>query len=762
MTTTTVLVERAPDGRLWRVGWTRGGRLHGPVWLARGAQGFPECAPEISAALVTYAGGLPQGARFFDAAEVERARAGTPLRHHDLDALFTPGDEDRFVADGRYGRLLDALAQEDCFLDPPRHDPYAFMDGGAHDEALFGEAVPPWLGRWRAARGAHPRRALVGLQPREGVITPAFDPYVGVVGLETALGGAVIGSFLSEEGHTPVAEAQLVALRSSGVVLALGVDAPWRPLGAASLGALACAAGALTAFAARRVSLPTLRALAARLKDKVDLSPRLPLLAEAPEALGSSPHLRLCGPLPLSGAALARVEWLRALAFWRGDDDEGDHDDPFGATPLPLPIAEPEDDDDPPNLLYAMARSYLIGDDVALARWVRRAQASKAGLLHEAARRVERQLQGADQPVYGDQARLGGLRDARAARRWMSEAWRRQGQAVAEAPAAPEVTTPEALADLAWPLALEPSSLRLLRAARLPQFPDLDALMTELEALEPWAWTLDLGLKLREADARALAPFIASRCLEGSDSAAQLLCLAALTDWIRAEPRWGAVARVIAANPRMGHGRWAWLALAGGPEDAPALVARVRELIQARGRSDSALGFEQGVALDALRVLDPPSVLTLSREALASPKLYPAERAELQQRLARMGDAEAADALVDYPPPLDNTAMIWPYAAAMVAAAPLLRPERRDRLRERLGAPTRPQAQLAARLIRRALGDDDATLDDDLAALVRRSDGFIAEALPLWAACGALSPAVRAAARAHGHAGVRLAAMDLG
>jgi hypothetical protein len=118
---------------------------------------------------------------------------------------------------------------------------------------------------------------------------------VGVVGLETTLHGALIGAFLTEEGHTPVAEVMLIALRASGVVVALGVDGPWRPLGAASLGALACAAGALTAFAARRLSLPTLRALAARLKPQVDLAPRLPLLAEAPEALGQSPHLRLGG-----------------------------------------------------------------------------------------------------------------------------------------------------------------------------------------------------------------------------------------------------------------------------------------------------------------------------------------------------------------------------------------------------------------------------------------------------------------------------------
>jgi hypothetical protein len=127
---------------------------------------------------------------------------------------------------------------------------------------------------------------------------------------------------------------------------------------------------------------------------------------------------------------------------------------------------------------------------------------------------------------------------------------------------------------LAWPLVMEPARLRLLRAGRLPQFPQLDALLTELEALEPWAWTLDLGLKLRAAkDARALAPFIASRCLDGSDSAAQLLSLGALTDWIRAEPRWGPVARAIATEPPHGASqRWRWLGLGrSGPEDVPAL-----------------------------------------------------------------------------------------------------------------------------------------------------------------------------------------------
>jgi hypothetical protein len=762
--TTTVLVERGFDGQLRRVGRLKGDRPHGPMWVARGADGFLDCAPEISAALITYDYGLPQGARFFDAAEVERSRAGTPLRHFDLDALFTQGQEDRFVADGRYERLLDALAQEDCFLDPPRRDPYGYFDGGEQDEALFGEAVPAWLGRWRAAGRRHPQRSLVGLQPYRGVITPNFDPFVGVVGLETTLHGALIGAFLTEEGHTPVAEVQLIALRASGVVVALGVDGPWRPLGAASLGALACAAGALTAFAARRLSLPTLRALAARLKPKVDLAPRLPLLAEAPEALGKSPHLRLGGALPLGGEVLARVEWLRAFNFWRPDDEDSDAAEaPFGATPLPAPLAEPGDGDDVPNLLYALARSYLIGDDVALVGWLGRARAHKAALLHEAAERIQRQLQGLDQPVYGDQARLGGLRDARAARRLMSEAWRARGAPVAEAPALPEVTSPDELAALAWPLVMEPARLRLLRAGRLPQFPLLDALLTELEALEPWAWTLDLGLKLREAkDARALAPYIASRCLDGSDSAAQLLSLGALSDWIREEPRWGPVARAIATNPRMGPQRWRWLALAGGPEDVPLLTERARALIQARAASDSALGFEQATVLDALLVLHPPSVGTLSREALQHPKLFPAERAELMQRLVLLGDAEAANALVAYPPPLDRVLMIWPYATAMVSAAPMLRPERREMLRAQLGEPSRPAGKLAARLIRRALGDEDPGLEADLAELVRASDGQIAEVLPLWARCGALSPQVLAAASTHTNAGVRLAALQLG
>ena len=764
--TKNVLVERAPDGQIRRVGRLRGDRPQGPVWVARGADGFPKdtpgCAPEITAALITYDYGLDQGARYFDAAGGERSRAGTLLRHFDLDALFTQGQEDQFVADGRYQRLLDALAVEDCFLDPPRRDAYGYFDGGAHDEALFGEATPGWLGRWRAANERHPQRSLVGLQPYRGVITPSVDPFVGVVGLETTLRGALIGAFLSEEGHTPVAEVQLIALRERGVVIALGVDGPWRPLGAASLGALACAAGALTAFAARRVSLPTLRALAARLRPQVDLAPRLPLLADAPETLGPSPHLTLRGPLPFDGEGLARVEWLRALNFWRPDDEDTDAADaPFGAVPLPLPIAAPGDGDDVPNVLYALARSYLIGDDVALAGWLGRARASGAGLLHEAARRVEHQLQSADQPVYGDQARLGGLRDARAARRWMSAAWRAQGQGVAEAPDLPEVTSPEALAELAWPLVFEPARLRLLRAGRLPQFTALDALLTELEALEPYAWTLDLGLKLREAKAQALAPFIASRCLDGSDSAAQLLCLAALPDWIRDEPRWGPVARAIAVNPRMGPQRWQWLGLAGGPEDVAALTERVRALIQARAASDSALGFEQPTALDALMTLDAQRVVTLSREALQNPKLYPAERAELMQRLVRLGDAEAANALVAYPPPLNNVSMIWPYATAMVLAAPMLRPERKEMLRAQLGEPTRPAGQLAARLIRRALGDDDPSLDDDLAELVRSSDGFIAEALPLWASCGALGPAALKAAQEHKHAGVRLALVNL-
>ncbi|MBK9368353.1 MAG: hypothetical protein IPN01_18935 [Deltaproteobacteria bacterium] len=758
--TKTVLVERALDGQIRRVGRLKGDRPQGPMWVARGADGFPECAPEIAAALITYDYGLPQGARFFDAAGVERSRAGTPLRHFDLDALFTQGQEDQFVADGRYQRLLDALAVEDCFLDPPRRDPYGYFGGGEHDEALFGEAVPKWLGQWRAASLKHPQRSLVGLQPTRGVITPTLDPLVGVVGLETTLHGAVIGAFLSEEGHTPVAQAQLVALRASGVVIAAPVDAPWRPLGAASLGALACAAGALTAFAARRVSLPTLRALAARLKPQVDLAPRLPLLSDAPETLGPSPHLSLNGAVPIEGEALARVEWLRALNFWRPDDEDTDAAEaPFGATPLPLPIAEPGDGDDVPNVLYALARSYLIADDVALARWLGRARASGAKLLHEAARRVEHQLQSLDQPVYGDQARLGGLRDARAARRWMSEVWRGRGEPVAEAPALPEVQSPEALAELAWPLVFEPARLRLLRAGRLPQFPQLHALLTELEALEPWAWTLDLGLKMRAADARALAPFIASRCFDGSDSAAQLLSLGALTDWIRAEPRWGPVARAIAADPRMGFQRWRWLGLAGGPEDVPALTERVRALIQARAASDSALGFEQPTLLDALLILHPPSVVTLSREALQNPKLYPAERAELMQRLIRLGDAEAANALVAFPPPLNNVSMIWPYATAMVLAAPMLRPERKEMLRAQLGEPTRPAGRLAARLIRRALGDDDPSLDDELAELVRKSDGFIAEALPLWASCGALGPAALAAAQEHNNAAVRLAVL---
>ena len=122
--TKTVLVERAPDGQIRRVGRLKGDRPQGPMWVARGADGFPECAPEIGAALITYDYGLPQGARFFDAAGAERSRAGTLLRHFDPAALFTQGHEDNFVADGRYQRLLDALAVEDCFLDPPRRDPH--------------------------------------------------------------------------------------------------------------------------------------------------------------------------------------------------------------------------------------------------------------------------------------------------------------------------------------------------------------------------------------------------------------------------------------------------------------------------------------------------------------------------------------------------------------------------------------------------------------------------------------------------------------
>ena len=57
------------------------------------------------------------------------------------------------------------------------------------------------------------------------------------------------------------------------------------------------------------------------------------------------------------------------------------------------------------------------------------------------------------------------------------------------------------------------------------------------------------------------------------------------------------------------------------------------------------------------------------------------------------------------------------------------------------------------------MGDDDPSLDDELAALVRSSDGFIAEALPLWASCGALSPEVLAAAQEHNNAAVRLAVL---
>jgi hypothetical protein len=96
----------------------------------------------------------------------------------------------------------------------------------------------------------------------------------------------------------------------------------------------------------------------------------------------------------------------------------------------------------------------------------------------------------------------------------------------------------------------------------------------------------------------------------------------------------------------------------------------------------------------------------------------------------------------------------------MLLAVPMLRPERKEMLRAQLGEPTRLAGQLAARLLRRALGDDDPGLDDALAALVRGSDGFIAEALPLWASCGALSPAVLRAAQTHTNAGVRLAALQ--
>lgn len=744
------VVERAEDGAIQRIGRRRDGRLDGPVWMARGAPEFPACAEVVTAAIVAYSRGLCQGVRFFDRDEVETTRAGFALSDHDLDPLLDAGAVDSFVADGRARRFFDGLAREDAFLGPvPRT--WGFPSPG-DDRALFGRPPPAWLQAWRETLAAHPQRSLVGLHPLGGISNDLNDPFGARSVLESALDGALVGQLLLDGvGTTPDEVADLIALRRSGAVLAISTKEPWRPLGWASLGAVVYAAAALTGFEARRVSLQALRRAALALADQVGIEACLPFLAENPEAIPGR-TLLLRGASPLSPEEEARVAWLRHLG-WASDEDAP------RLPPLPPRQPIPSPPETSGDVLFGLARGYLVSDDEGLAEALQQARRSDAGLLHRAAARIQVHVRGGAAP-YGDAARLGGLRDPRGARAALTAQWR-QGQAPSPVVGQP-FATPDAVCDRAWALLDDAARLQQLRREALPRFPALDALLAEIEALPMFSLTAEHALKLREADARALLPFLLALAQDGEYAAAQALCRDELGPWVRAEPRLRPLARAMARDPNMGAQRYRWLTLVGDPDDVAWLCEQARGLAAERVRRREVIGFAWWEVLSALASLDPGAAATLLGEALALPELFPAERLELAQLLVLLGDARALPALLAAEPPLDWSGMVWPYAAAMLRAAPLLSAEERLSLLANLETVQSHRGpELARRLIRAALGAEEGEIEAELAALITASDGMIADAVQALGAAGVLPEGAREAALRHAEASVRRVAMDL-
>lgn len=745
-------VEHSPDGAPWLIGRRREGRLDGPVWMARGAPGFPSCADTVSAVLASYRQGHVHGFRFFDATEGERTRAGAVLRDFDLDPLFDAGDVEAFVEDGRYARFLDRLREEDAFLGNLPQS-WSFASVGAEDQALFGAAPPRWLRAWREALSKHARRALVGMQPAPGISASNLSPFSGRCVLEAGLDAALVGRLLLEgTGYYPDEVADLVALRGSGALLAVSTREPWRVLGWASLGAVAYASAALTGFEARRVSLAALRRAAAAVQDQVGMEPYLPILVADPEAIPSR-TLILRGRAALAPEAEARIAWLRHVAWHREEGDDS------------LPPLPPRDEVgvDPvtlPDTLYLLARSFLIADDARLAEVLRVARGSASGLLRTAADRVEQHLRGGA-PPQGEAARLGGLPDPRSARARLSERWRAEAGEVSPAPKAPDAATPEALADMAWERVHDAIRLIGLREEQLPRFPELDLLLAQVEALPHMTYVGGVAWALREADARPLQPFLAALAQSGAYAAGHMLCRDHLDPWVRAEPRWSPLAAAFARDARYGVQRFRWLTLAGSAADVPWLGETCAALTTKRAQMSEALGFDWSEALSALVSLSPPEGRAALHAALALPMLYPPERLMLAQILVRLGDPAAAPILAETRPPLDRVAMVWPYTAAIIRGVPLFSEREREVVLAGMRAPReRASAELARRLIRASLGEPEPDLGARVVEAIAAPNDWVAEMIEELKGTGALPPEALAAALAHEKVSVRLAALD--
>lgn len=338
--------------------------------LKRGKPWFPnDCHENVQAALVrsNYTR-RPHGYRFLDSKQREVTRGGHLLSDFDLEPLFDAGEPDAFVRDGRFAKLVDALAQEDAFVD--RNKTAALIDRRAAYK------------RWRTREWseevqmlldttlAHGQRRFTGWSPDTGRLQRTRDnrdwqsplDYQADGAREIIHDGLFIGHLTRPDSYhfTGNRVAQLMVDGPTGVVVAFTDKG--QLAGRSTLGALVFGSGLLTAFEARRVSWLALKRIAGQFKNRFRVGW---YATKAHWASRGTQHLLdftdfEVGPSPAEIAA----NWLAVVSCGR-------------VTPAEVPLPEFEVDaiESPDARLVAgMVRNFWIGNDVELQTGARSAK----------------------------------------------------------------------------------------------------------------------------------------------------------------------------------------------------------------------------------------------------------------------------------------------------------------------------------------------------------------------------------------------------